>query len=134
VVAARVCFTLLLTAFISACGAAHDRAARQSASTTHTVACADRLPLDTLLDGVSGRAPRPLILALHGARQGGYGMQRYTGLSDDANGLLVAYPTRPHDNGFWRVEDVPRLLALVDAIGRCVPVSTVTASASRTGG
>ena len=48
-------------------------------------ACADHLPLDTHLDVPGGaRQPRPLILALHGARQGGYGMQRYTGLSDDA--------------------------------------------------
>jgi polyhydroxybutyrate depolymerase len=134
VVPARACFALLLTAFISACGATHDRAARQPASTAPATACADRLPLHTLLDGVAGHTPRPLILALHGARQGGYGMQRYTGLSDDADGFLVAYPTTPHDNGFWDVDDVPRLLALVDAIARCVPVSTVTAVGFSNGG
>jgi polyhydroxybutyrate depolymerase len=78
--------------------------------------------------------PRPLILALHGAGQGGYGMQRYTGLSDDARGFVVAYPTTPHDNGFWKVEDVPRLLALVDAIDRCVPVSSVSAVGFSNGG
>ena len=128
--AARACFALLLAAFIGACGDAHDRAR----TTARATPCTDRLPLDTLLDGVAGRSPRPLILALHGARQGGYGMQRYTGLSDDAPGFLVAYPTTPHDNGFWRVEDVPRLLALVDAIDRCVPVSSVTAVGFSNGG
>jgi polyhydroxybutyrate depolymerase len=135
VVATRVCFALLLIAFLGGCGATHDRAARQRASTTSTATCTDPLPLDTLLDGAAGsKTRRPLILALHGARQGGYGMQRYTGLSDDAKGFLVAYPTTPHDNGFWRVEDVPRLLALVDAIGRCVPISTVTAVGFSNGG
>ena len=97
--------------------------------------CAQRLPLETLLDVPSGpRTARPLILALHGARQGGYGMQRYTGLSDDARGFVVAYPNTPHDNGFWNVEDVPRLLALVDAIGRCVPITTVSAVGFSNGG
>jgi dienelactone hydrolase len=38
------------------------------------------------------------------------------------------------DNGFWRVDDVPRLLALVDAIGRCVPVTGVTAVGFSNGG
>jgi polyhydroxybutyrate depolymerase len=134
VVAARVCFALLLTAFLSACGATHDRAERHPAAPREGGSCAERLPLDTLLDGVSGNTPRPLILALHGARQGGYGMQRYTGLSDDAKGFLVAYPTTPHDNGFWQVEDVPRLLKLVDAIARCVPTSTVSAVGFSNGG
>jgi poly(3-hydroxybutyrate) depolymerase len=97
--------------------------------------CAQRLPLETLLDVPSGpRTARPLILALHGARQGGYGMQRYTGLSDDARGFVVAYPNTPHDNGFWNVEDVPRLLALVDAIGRCVPITSVSAVGFSNGG
>lgn len=61
-------------------------------------------------------------------------MQRYTGLSDDARDFFVAYPNTPHDNGFWRVEDVPRLLALVDAVGRCVPVTGVTAVGFSNGG
>jgi polyhydroxybutyrate depolymerase len=61
-------------------------------------------------------------------------MQRYTGLSDDAKGFLVAYPTTPHDNGFWQVDDVPRLLQLVDAISRCVPVSKTTAIGFSNGG
>jgi polyhydroxybutyrate depolymerase len=134
VVATRVCFTLLLTALISACGATHDRARTTTHAAPSAAKCTERLPLDTLLDGVAGRVPKPLILALHGARQGGYGMQRYTGLSDDATGFLVAYPTTPHDNGFWRVEDVPSLLELVDAIGRCVPISTVTAVGFSNGG
>jgi polyhydroxybutyrate depolymerase len=134
VVAARAGFAFLLVAFIGACGAAHDRARSTTRAAPTAASCTDRLPLDTLLDGVSGRSPRPLILALHGARQGGYGMQRYTGLSDDAPGFLVAYPTTPHDNGFWDVDDVPRLLALVDAIARCVPVSTVTAVGFSNGG
>jgi polyhydroxybutyrate depolymerase len=134
VVAARVCFTLLLIAFLGACGGGSDRALTAVAPTPTAARSTDRLPLDTLLDGVTGKAPRPLILALHGARQGGYGMQRYTGLSDDASGFLVAYPTTPHDNGFWRVEDVPSLLALVDAIRRCVSISTVTAVGFSNGG
>jgi polyhydroxybutyrate depolymerase len=98
-------------------------------------ACAEHLPLGTHLDVPGGpRGPHPLILALHGAGQGGYGMQRYTGLSDDARGFVVAYPTTPHDNGFWKVGDVPRLLALVDAIGRCVPISSVSAVGFSNGG
>ena len=133
-VAARVCFALFLVALLGACGSANDRARSTTRAAPAAARCTERLPLDTLLDGVSGRSPRPLILALHGARQGAYGMQRYTGLSDDANGFLVAYPTTPHDNGFWDVDDVPRLLALVDAIARCVPVSTVTAVGFSNGG
>ena len=75
-------------------------------------ACADRLPLDTLLRVPAGpRRPRPLILALHGARQSGYGLQSYTGFTDDAPGYLVAYPNTPHHNGFWDPDDVPALLA-----------------------
>jgi polyhydroxybutyrate depolymerase len=134
VVAARVCFALLLTASITACGGTSDPASPKHAAPREVGSCAERLPLDTLLDGAVGRAPRPLILALHGARQGGYGMQRYTGLSEDADGFLVAYPTTPHDNGFWQVDDVPRLLNLVDAIGRCLPVSIVTAVGFSNGG
>jgi polyhydroxybutyrate depolymerase len=135
VVAARVCSTLLLIALLGGCGTSHDRTERQHAAPRESTSCVERLPLDTLLDGVTrSKTPRPLILALHGARQGGYRMQRYTGLSDDATGFLVAYPTTPHDNGFWRVDDVPRLLALVDAIGRCVPTSTVTAVGFSNGG
>jgi polyhydroxybutyrate depolymerase len=61
-------------------------------------------------------------------------MQRYTGLSDDATGFLVAYPTTPHDNGFWQVDDVPALLDLVDAIDRCAPVSAVTLVGFSNGG
>jgi len=133
VVAARACFALLLLALFGCGGNDGARSASQPAP-RGGASCTERLPLNTLLDGVAGKAPRPLILALHGARQGGYGMQRYTGLSDDATSFLVAYPTTPHDNGFWRVEDVPRLLELVDAIGRCAPVSTVTAVGFSNGG
>jgi len=137
-VLARACALLLLTAAFSACGAAnHTTSPPHGASPSaprESTSCADRLPLDTLLDGIAGRTPRPLILALHGARQGGYGMQRYTGLSDDATGFLVAYPTTPHDNGFWQVDDVPALLALVDAIDRCAPVSAVTVVGFSNGG
>ena len=72
-------------------------------------ACIDRLPLDTLLRVPDGpRRPRPLILALHGARQSGYGLQSYTGFTDDAPGYLVAYPNTPHDNGFWAPTTSPR--------------------------
>jgi poly(3-hydroxybutyrate) depolymerase len=92
VVAPRVCFTLLLAAFLGACGTSHERAT--TAAARSAASCTDHLPLDTVLDDVPrNKTPRPLILALHGARQGGYGMQRYTGLSDDATGFLVAYPT-----------------------------------------
>jgi polyhydroxybutyrate depolymerase len=88
-----------------------------------------------LVDVPAGqRQPRPLILALHGAHQGGYGLQRYTGLSDDARGFVVAYPSTPHRSGFWRADDVPLLLALVGAIGRCVPVTSVTAVGFSNGG
>jgi polyhydroxybutyrate depolymerase len=131
--AARACFCLLLVALFGCGGDDRARSASQPAP-REGAACAEHLPLDTLLDGTAGKTPRPLILALHGARQGGYGMQRYTGLSDDATGFLVAYPTTPHDNGFWRVDDVPRLLALVDAIGRCAPMTTVTAVGFSNGG
>jgi polyhydroxybutyrate depolymerase len=98
-------------------------------------ACTDRLPLDTLLRVPDGpRRPRPLILALHGARQSGYGLQSYTGFTDDAPGFLVAYPNTPHDDGFWDVADVPALLALIDAVGRCVPVTGVSAVGFSNGG
>jgi polyhydroxybutyrate depolymerase len=133
VVAARAGFALVLVASSAlAVAATIGLAPRRAAPTASR--CTDRLPLNTLVDGVAGRSRRPLILALHGARQGGYGMQRYTGLSDDAKGFLVAYPTTPHDNGFWQVDDVPRLHALVDAIGRCVPVGAVTAVGLSNGG
>ena len=127
-----ICLFLLLAATLAACGG--DRTAHTTPTAARAGRCVDRLPLDTLLDGVAGRSPRPLILALHGARQGGYGMRRYTGLSDDASGFLVAYPTTPHDNGFWRVDDVPCLLALVAAIDRCAPVSTVSVVGFSNGG
>jgi polyhydroxybutyrate depolymerase len=133
-VLARACALLLLTASFSACGGAGHTTSPERGAPRETTSCADRLPLDTLLDGVAGSKPRPLILALHGARQGGYGMQRYTGLSDDADGFLVAYPTTPHDNGFWQVDDVPALLALVDAIDRCAAVSAVTVVGFSNGG
>jgi polyhydroxybutyrate depolymerase len=122
----------LLIAVLAGCGGESDRSPQPPAAKPR--GCTDRLPLDTLLDGAAGGARRPLIIALHGARQGGYAMQRYTGLSDDAAGFLVAYPTTPHGDGFWRVEDVPRLLALADAIGRCVPIGTVTAVGFSNGG
>jgi polyhydroxybutyrate depolymerase len=121
----------LLALVVAACGGSGERPARAARAST----CGERLPLDTHLDVPAGpRTPRPLILALHGAGQGGYGMQRYTGLSDDAHGFVVAYPTTPHDNGFWKVQDVPRLLALLDAISRCVPISTVSAVGFSNGG
>jgi len=109
--------------------------ARRPAPAPARASCADRLPLDTLLSVPDGpRRPRPLILALHGAHQSGYGLQSYTGFTDDAPEFLVAYPNTPHDNGFWRVDDVPRLLALVDAIGHCAPVTGVAAVGFSNGG
>jgi polyhydroxybutyrate depolymerase len=129
----RCALLLLVVALVAAgCGGS---AARPAAAPVRASACAEHLPLDTHLDVPRGpRRARPLILALHGAGQGGYGMQRYTGLSDDAHGFVVAYPTTPHDNGFWKVADVPRLLGLVDAIGRCVPISAVSAVGFSNGG
>jgi polyhydroxybutyrate depolymerase len=124
---------VLLAVVLVGCGASAPRRVPHPVRASN---CAERLPLDTHLDVPPGtaRQPRPLILALHGAGQGGYGMQRYTGLSEDAHGFVVAYPTTPHDNGFWKVDDVPRLLALVDAIGRCVPVGSVSAVGFSNGG
>jgi polyhydroxybutyrate depolymerase len=125
----------LAVAVIAGCGGASHPPARRPAPAPARASCVDRLPLDTLLRVPDGpRRPRPLILALHGARQSGYGLQSYTGFTDDAPEFLVAYPNTPHDNGFWRVDDVPRLLALVDAIGRCVPVTGVTAVGFSNGG
>jgi polyhydroxybutyrate depolymerase len=126
--------SLLAVALLAAgCGGASHPPARAAAPAR--AACADRLPLHTLLRVPAGpRRPRPLILALHGARQSGYGLQSYTGFTDDAPGFLVAYPNTPHDNGFWQVDDVPALLALVDAVGRCVPVSAVSAVGFSNGG
>jgi polyhydroxybutyrate depolymerase len=124
-----------IVALLAACGSSAPRPAAKVAHSARGRSCAQRLPLDTHLDIPSGpRQPRPLILALHGAGQGGYGMQRYTGLSGDARGFVVAYPTTPHDNGFWQVQDVPRLLALVDAIARCTPISSVSAVGFSNGG
>jgi polyhydroxybutyrate depolymerase len=120
----------LVAVVLVGCGGSTTRTAAPRAST-----CSQHLPLETLLDVPPGqRAARPLILALHGAGQGGYGMQRYTGLSDDARGFVVAYPNTPHDNGFWKVADVPRLLELVDAVARCVPITSVSAVGFSNGG
>lgn len=130
----RTALALVLLAAVACCGEGTSGAARPAPSTAARAGCADRLPLDTFLDGVSGRAPRPLILALHGARQGGVAMARSIRLGADAPGFLVAYPTTPHDNGFWKVGDVDRLLALVDAIDRCAPVSSVSLVGFSNGG
>ena len=131
----RVALLAAALLLAAGCGGAALPPARRAAPAPARASCVDRLPLDTLLSVPSGpRRPRPLVLALHGARQSGYGLQSYTGFTDDAPGFLVAYPNTPHDNGFWRVDDVPRLLALVDAIARCVPVSGVTAVGFSNGG
>jgi polyhydroxybutyrate depolymerase len=133
----RAALAPLLAAAVlaAACGGASHPPPRRAAPRPAQAACVDRLPLDTLLRVPRGaRRPRPLILALHGARQSGYGLQSYTGLTDDAPGYLVAYPNTPHDNGFWRPDDVPALLALVDAIGRCEPVTQVSAVGFSNGG
>jgi polyhydroxybutyrate depolymerase len=121
--------------FAVGCGGGSHAPARPAAARQADAACIDRLPLGTLLRVPDGpRRPRPLILALHGARQSGYGLQSYTGFSDDATDFLVAYPNTPHDSGFWRPDDVPALLALVDAIGRCVPVTGISAVGFSNGG
>ena len=126
VAAVRAIVPLLAALLATGCGGASHPTARHARAAAAGAACTDRLPLDTLLRVPGGpRRPRPLILALHGARQSGYGLQSYTGFTDDAPGFLVAYPNTPHHNGFWAVDDVPALLALIDAVGRCVPVSGV---------
>ena len=126
---------LAVVLLAAGCGGASHPPARRPAPAPVRASCIDRLALDTLLRVPDGpRRPRPLILALHGARQSGYGLQSYTGFTDDAPGFLVAYPNTPHHNGFWRVDDVPALLALVDAIGRCVPVTGVSAVGFSNGG
>ena len=132
----RAIVPLLAVALLAAgCGGASHPPAHAPAAAAARAACTDRLPLDTLLRVPDGpRRPRPLILALHGARQSGYGLQSYTGFTDDAPGFLVAYPNTPHDNGFWAVDDVPALLALIDAVGRCVPVTGVAAVGFSNGG
>jgi polyhydroxybutyrate depolymerase len=132
----RAALPLLAAVLLAAgCGGASHAPARDAAPRPAAAACVERLPLDTLLRVPAGpRRPRPVILALHGARQSGNGLQSYTGFTDDATGYLVAYPNTPHDNGFWRPDDVPALLALVDAIGRCVPVTGVSAVGFSNGG
>jgi polyhydroxybutyrate depolymerase len=126
---------LAVALLATGCGGASHPPARRPAPRRAQAACVDRLPLDTLLRvPVGRRRPRPLILALHGAGQSGYGLQSYTGFTDDAPGYLVAYPNTPHHNGFWSPDDVPALLALVDAIGRCEPVTEVSAVGFSNGG
>ncbi len=132
----RAALALLAAAVLAAgCGGASHATAHHAAPRPAVATCVDHLPLDTLLRVPAGpRRPRPLILALHGARQSGYGLQSYTGFTDDAPGYLVAYPNTPHHNGFWDPDDVPALLGLVDAIGRCEPVTTVSAVGFSNGG
>jgi polyhydroxybutyrate depolymerase len=126
---------LAVVLLVAGCVGASHPPARPASPRAAGASCVDRLPLDTLLRVPDGpRRARPLILALHGARQSGYGLQSYTGFTDDAPGFLVAYPNTPHRNGFWDVDDVPRLLALVDAIARCEPVSGVSAVGFSNGG
>ena len=64
---------LLAAAVLTAgCGGASHPPARHAAPRPAVAKCVDRLPLDTLLRVPDGpRRPRPLILALHGARQSG---------------------------------------------------------------
>jgi polyhydroxybutyrate depolymerase len=126
---------LLATAALAAgCGASH-ATGRHAPPRRAAGACGDHLPLGTLLRVPGGpRRPRPLILALHGAHQSGYGLEYYSGFTEDAPGYLVAYPSTPHRNGFWSPDDVPALLALVDAIGRCEPVTEVSAVGFSNGG
>jgi pimeloyl-ACP methyl ester carboxylesterase len=118
------------------CGSASHATARRAAPQRAAAACVDRLPLDTLLRVPCRPAPtapadpRPARCA----RQSGYGLQSYTGFTDDAPGYLVAYPNTPHDNGFWDPTTCPALLALVDAIGRCEPVTEVSAVGFSNGG
>src|SRR5215207_4741800 len=121
---------LVVCSAVASCGGG-DRPPPQRPS----AGCAQRLPLETFLRVPDGpRRPRVLLLALHGARQSGPDLQRYSGLTSAAGNVIVAYPQSPHDDGFWRVSDVSRLLALVRAIGRCVPVARVAAVGFSNGG
>ena len=121
---------LVVCSAVASCGGG-DRPPPQRPS----AGCAQRLPLETFLRVPDGpRRPRVLLLALHGARQSGPDLQRYSGLTSAAGNVIVAYPRSPHDDGFWRVSDVSRLLALVRAIGRCVPVARVAAVGFSNGG
>jgi polyhydroxybutyrate depolymerase len=133
---------VVLAVVVAGCGGSssarretrHDAPA-PAAAPARASRCTDHLPLGAVVDVPRGpRVARPLILALHGAGQGGPGMQRYTGLSEDAHGFVVAYPSTPHRSGFWKPADVPRLLGLVDAIARCVPISGVSAVGFSNGG
>src|SRR3954453_13881078 len=87
----RAALGLLAAAVLAAgCGGSHP-AARHAAPPPAAASGVDRLRPDTLLRAPGGpRRPGPLILALHGARQSGYGLQSYTGFTDDAPGYLVA--------------------------------------------
>jgi polyhydroxybutyrate depolymerase len=125
---------LVLAALLAACGSS-PRPAAAPVARASPADCGQRLPLETVLRVPDGPArPRPLILALHGATQSGIGLQAYSALTPAAHGEVVAYPSTPHDDGFWRVADVPRLLRLLDAIGRCTPVRRVTAVGFSNGG
>jgi polyhydroxybutyrate depolymerase len=126
--AARIAVGAVLVAAMASCGAQPKPAAapRQPRCT---------LPLDTLLRVPDGpRRARPLILALHGARQTGAGLQAYSGLTRAARDVIVAYPSTPHADGFWRVSDVARLTRLLDRIERCHPVTRTTAAGLSNGG
>ncbi len=85
--------------------------------------CSDRLPLDTFLNIPAGPTrPRTLLLALHGTHQNGANFSTYSRFTLAARDFVVAYPSTPHADGSWRVEDVPQLLALAGAAGRCLPI------------
>jgi poly(3-hydroxybutyrate) depolymerase len=85
--------------------------------------CTERLPLHTFLNVPAGpRQPRTLLLALHGTHQNGANFSTYSRFALAARDFVVAFPSTPHADGSWRVEDVPQLLALADAVGRCLPI------------
>jgi polyhydroxybutyrate depolymerase len=126
--AARTALAVLLITALASCGAQP----KPAAAPRHQ-RCT--LSLDAILRVPDGpREPRPLILALHGATQSGAGLQAYSGLTRAARDVVVAYPSTPHDDGFWRVSDVPRVLRLAEQVRRCTPITRTTAVGFSNGG
>lgn len=88
-------------------------------------------------DAVGVRAPRPLVIVLHGGRSRGRGMERLTHFSDVAerHGFVVAYPDGL--DGQWNdgrgleqytahrenVDDVAFIAALIEEVGRRTPIA-----------
>src|SRR5262245_42001156 len=103
-------------------GAADGSGAATSAAAAAGCGPGDAMLGDALLHGPRrGRAPRPLVVACHGARGSGPGFEDESGLSQsaDRHGFAVLYPTAAASNRFWglnraaRADDVARLKTLL---------------------